>query len=77
MPYGMPNLSDKEYGTIVRWLAEGAPPPAGADAIRRRCRHRSREWEKFLNGQSLREQLMSRYLYEHLFIGHLHLADTL
>jgi hypothetical protein len=75
MPYGMPNLSDQEYGTIVRWLAQGAPAPpvqqpsaAAATQIA--------QWEQFLNGQSLREKLMSRYLYEHLFIGHLHLANT-
>ena len=26
-------------------------------------------WEAFLNGDSLKERLMSRYLYEHLFLG--------
>ena len=29
-------------------------------------------WETFLNGASLKERLMSRYLFEHLFLGHLH-----
>jgi hypothetical protein len=29
-------------------------------------------WEAFLNGDSPKEQLMSRYLYEHLFLGHLY-----
>ena len=28
MPYAMPNLRDEEYGTLVQWLAQGAPPPA-------------------------------------------------
>jgi hypothetical protein len=75
MPYGMPNLSDKEYGTLVRWLAQGAPPPpvetpsAGAAT-------QIAEWERFLNGQALREKLMSRYVYEHLFVGHLHFVNT-
>jgi len=33
MPYGMPNLDDAEYRTLVQWLAQGAPmdPPASAD----------------------------------------------
>ena len=75
MPYGMPNLSEQEYGTIVRWLAQGAPPPARQEPSAAAASQIA-QWEKFLNGQSLREQLMSRYLYEHLFIGHLHLADT-
>lgn len=75
MPYGMPNLSDQEYGTLVRWLAQGAPPPA-VQQPSAAATTQIAQWEQFLNGQSLREQLMSRYLYEHLFIGHLHLANT-
>jgi len=33
-------------------------------------------WERFLNGDSLKERLMSRYLYEHLFLAHLYLNDA-
>jgi hypothetical protein len=75
MPYGMPNLSDQEYDTIVRWLAQGAPPPARQEPSAAAASQIA-QWETFLNGQSLREQLMSRYLYEHLFIGHLHFSRT-
>ena len=32
MPYGMPNLSDDEYRTLVQWLAQGAPAPDSAAA---------------------------------------------
>jgi len=75
MPYGMPNLSDAEYATLVRWLAQGAPgpqPPAPSAGAQPQID----AWEAFLNGESLRERLMSRYLYEHLFLGHLHLEGT-
>lgn len=75
MPYGMPNLSDREYGTVVRWLAQGAPGPK-APALSPEAQRQVVAWEAFLNGSTLREQLMSRYLYEHLFLGHLHLAGT-
>ena len=34
-----------------------------------------RAWEVFFNGQTLREQLMARYLYEHLFLAHLHFTS--
>ncbi len=75
MPYGMPNLSEREYRVLVQWLAQGAPPPpaaapsaAGVESVA--------AWEAFLNGASNKERLMSRYLYEHLFVGHLHLAGT-
>lgn len=71
MPYAMPNLSDNEYRTLVGWLAEGAegPPPLenSPEAIRQIA-----AWEDFLNGAGKRERLVSRYIYEHLFIGHLH-----
>ncbi|MCL4791951.1 MAG: fatty acid cis/trans isomerase, partial [Gammaproteobacteria bacterium] len=75
MPYGMPNLSDAEYGTLVRWLAQGAPPPSAHEPSAAAASQIA-QWERFLNGQSLREKLMSRYVYEHLFIGHLHFAGT-
>jgi hypothetical protein len=71
MPYGMPGLSEAERATLVRWLEQGAPyegplplPPPVAGQVR--------EWEQFLNGDSLKERLTSRYLYEHLFLAHLH-----
>ena len=31
-----------------------------------------RLWEAFFNGDSLKQQLVSRYLFEHLFLAHLH-----
>jgi hypothetical protein len=71
MPYGMPGLPEKQFGDIVTWLRHGArmePPPAvsafAAAEVER--------WEAFLNGESLKERLVSRYLYEHLFAGDLH-----
>jgi hypothetical protein len=70
MPYGLPGLSAAEMDTIARWLRAGAPddpqpplPRAGGAP--------GGEWEALLNGGSLKERLMSRYLYEHLFLGHL------
>ncbi|HEC00037.1 MAG TPA: hypothetical protein ENJ05_11095 [Thiotrichales bacterium] len=73
MPYGLPGLSDAEYGTLLQWLREGAPrgtppPPPDLSAEIRR-------WEDFLNGDSPKRQLMSRYLYEHLFLAHLYFSD--
>jgi hypothetical protein len=70
MPYGLPGLDARELDVIKRWLAAGAPfegvapPPA---ALLRQVD----TWEAFLNGDSLKERLMSRYLYEHLYLGQL------
>ena len=71
MPYGLPGLTERETGTITRWLEARAPyegpPPLPADLAQQ-----VRAWEAFLNGDSPKERLMSPYLYEHLFLGHLH-----
>ncbi len=71
MPYGLPGLDPREFETVTRWLEAGAPydgsVPPSADASRQ-----VREWEAFLNGDSLKERLMSRYLYEHLYLGYLY-----
>lgn len=78
MPYGLPALSAPERQTIARWLQAGAPAepePALPEALARQVR----TWEDFLNGaairpdspQARRRLLVGRYLYEHLFLGHL------
>jgi hypothetical protein len=70
MPYGLPGLDARETATLARWLQAGAPfegdPPLSALQ-----RQQVAQWELFLNGASNQERLMSRYLYEHLFLGHL------
>ncbi len=71
MPYALPGLTDRERETIVDWLRQGAriaPQPPLSDQAARVIG----QWEEFLNGASLKEQLMSRYVYEHLFIGRIH-----
>jgi len=75
MPFAMPNLSRQEYKTLVHWLAQGSPtekdlPPSPSAA------KQIKKWEAFLNGESNREKLVSRYLFEHLFHAHLHFENT-
>ncbi|MEM7171767.1 MAG: fatty acid cis/trans isomerase [Pseudomonadota bacterium] len=71
MPYGMPNLNDQDYRTIVQWLAQGAPASESAE-ISRETLTQIDVWESFLNGPSNKQRLVSRYIYEHLFLGHIH-----
>ncbi len=71
MPYAMPGLDDKSQATLLQWLEEGATysarPPLPSQFAAKVA-----SWEAFLNEDSLKTQLMSRYIYEHLFLAHLY-----
>ncbi|NOX08713.1 MAG: fatty acid cis/trans isomerase [Gammaproteobacteria bacterium] len=73
MPYAMPNLSDTEYKTLTAWIAQGAPTPE-APTPSATVVPQIKQWEAFLNQTSNKQQLVSRYLYEHLFHAHIHFA---
>ncbi len=75
MPYGLPALSDEEFGTVTRWL-EGGAAIASAPAPSGLAQQATAEWERFLNRGDLKTQLMSRYVYEHLFLADLYFADS-
>ncbi len=71
MPYAMPNLSLKEESIVKQWLREGSKveplPPLSSKAVAETA-----QWENYFNGASLKQKLVFRYIYEHLFIGHIH-----
>ena len=71
MPYGLPGLNAGEMATITRWLQGGAGDE-GERPLSALQREQVMRWEHFLNGATAKQRLMSRYLYEHLFLGHLH-----
>ncbi len=74
MPFGLPALSANEVFTIKQWLAQGAPYE-GAVPLPPALHRQVQQWERYFNGDSLRERLVSRYMYEHLFIAHLYFKD--
>jgi hypothetical protein len=74
MPFGLPPLSDGEHQTLTRWLEAGAPysaPPALPALVQGKVL----DWERFLNGDSRKEQLVARYIFEHWYIGHLYFDE--
>jgi len=75
MPFGLPNLEDDEYRVLVQWLAQGAPMPVNQETSAQVAGQIAR-WETFLNGTDNKQRLMSRYLYEHLFIGRMHFRGS-
>ena len=74
MPFGLPGLSADEHRALTRWLSRArrtkAPAPPTPLAMQRVA-----QWERFFNGDSLKERLFSRYAYEHLFLAHLYFDD--
>ena len=77
MPYGLPAISDKEYTTLAHWLQQGAkgptpkqelaletPSPTAAKEIKK--------FETFLNASDIKHKVTARYLYEHLYLGHIY-----
>ncbi len=74
MPYAAAPLSEPELATLVSWVVQGAP---GADpvALSPQVEASLREWEAFLNGDSLKQRITSRYLYEHWFVASLYFED--
>jgi hypothetical protein len=71
MPFGLPALTQGEQTTLATWLEQGAPFE-GLKPLPAAVEREISSWEEFLNGDSTKEQLTSRYLYEHLFLAHLH-----
>ena len=76
MPYGLPAIDSDEQALLERWLETGAKArfpgikptenPIEIDT-----------WETFFNGTSLKQQLMSRYIYEHLFLANIYFSKTM
>ncbi len=75
MPYAMPNLHDSEYQTLVSWIAQGSPLSTNVEPSLD-TKKQIMSWENFLNTDTNKQKLVSRYLYEHLFHAHIHFSGT-
>jgi hypothetical protein len=76
MPYGLAPLADTDYATLVAWVRSGAPTPDTSHAVSKEAEASVAKWEAFLNGDSAKQRITSRYLYEHLFLAHLYFPDV-
>jgi hypothetical protein len=70
MPYALPGLADDEHAQLLGWVQAGAREPE-PEPLTPRQRRAIERWETFLNGTSNKARLMSRYIYEHLFLASL------
>jgi len=74
MPYGLPGLTPPEHELMMSWLKQGAQIDEPVD-LNPEATLQIAEWEKLLNGDSNKEQLISRYIYEHLFLAQLFFTE--
>ena len=74
MPYGLPALSSAEAGVLEEWMRQGAPGPTSSETSR--VPTSFHDVENYLNGGDAKSKLIARYLFEHLFIAHLHLEGS-
>ena len=72
MPFAVTGLEDVEYATLEQWLEQGAQVSERAVQPSAEELRQIETWEAFLNTPGARQNLVSRWLYEHLFLAHLH-----
>ena len=72
MPFAVTGLEDAEYATLEQWLEQGAQVSERAVQPSAEELRQIETWEAFLNTPGARQNLVSRWLYEHLFLAHLH-----
>ncbi|MCE3251561.1 MAG: 9-hexadecenoic acid cis-trans isomerase [Cellvibrio sp.] len=75
MPYGLPGLNPDEYKITMDWLAQGAAMGT-APVLPPSVENQITVWDSFFNGGSLKQQLVSRYIYEHLFLAQLFFPEA-
>lgn len=75
MPYALPALSSKEHDQLTSWLSQGAIMPATVPPTSAE-QQMITQWEQLLNGSSAKEQLIARYLFEHLYLANLYFDKT-
>ena len=80
MPYGLPALEDAEYTILAQWLLQGAKGPTAKEQeiLETPSEETSKEikkWESFFNAKDVKHKVTARYLYEHLYLGHIYFDD--
>ena len=70
MPYALPALTNEEDQVLATWLENGAilPQEQSIDASQAKI---ISKWEAWLNNSTNKHQLVSRYIYEHLYLANL------
>lgn len=76
MPLAVTGLTSQELTTLKTWMAEGAEVTRRTLTLRAVESDTVVQWEAWFNRGGLKERLVARYLYEHLFLGHLYVPGV-
>ncbi len=74
MPYGLPAISQAQQAQISSWVAGGALDDTDY-SLTKSEQTRVVMWERWLNADDLKQQLIARYIYEHLFLANLYFSE--
>ncbi len=77
MPLAVSGLTKKEANIITTWLDEGAKITPQSIKLSDADKALIQQWETWLNSNDKRTKLVVRYLYEHLYLGHLYFDTSL
>lgn len=72
MPFAISGLTDKEFSLIRGWLLQGAVVPNNVEKTSNAENVHIQRIEEYLNQKGAKVELVSRWLYEHLFLAHLY-----
>jgi hypothetical protein len=79
MPFALPPLSTTQIEILRRWAATGSNGPseqAQTAMAQPFDLELIKEWETFFNDPSPKGRLAARYIYEHIFLSHIHFERT-
>ena len=74
MPYALPGLPEDEQEILKKWIDQGAVYTA-RKPISPELKSKVDEWEEFFNDDSLKSQISSRYIFEHLYLAHIYFDE--
>lgn len=75
MPFAVTGLTETDYQMLQAWIEQGAPVDQQALQASAAEAQQIATWEAFMNAPGAREALVSRWLYEHLFLAHMHFTS--
>jgi mono/diheme cytochrome c family protein len=79
MPFGLPALDEKEVETLRAWVAGNAPGPTEAEKRKADMvadPKAVRAWEDFFNADDRRSALVSRYIFDHMYLAMIVLDES-